>query len=138
MSLSATIAQTWLTAKNSGCWKMVHCILAAFLVAATAQFVSDNYQPPTLLMALLFGIAFASRKVLSVTLLSTVAIIVYPILITSLDLSMVDAGVFLGGKIHDVAQFVGAGFSVSHETGEIATIVILLGVSMLTPIILII
>ena len=76
--------------------------------------------------------------VLSVTLLSTVAMIVYPIVVTNLDLSMVRAGVFLGGTIHDVAQVVGAGFSVSDETGEIATLVKLLRVSMLAPIVLVI
>ena len=32
------------------------CIVAV-LVAAAAQFVSDNYQAPTMLIALLFGIA---------------------------------------------------------------------------------
>ncbi|MCD1636459.1 putative sulfate exporter family transporter [Martelella mediterranea] len=217
-------------------------IFAATLVAGAAQFVSDNYQAPTMLMALLFGIAmnflseesasapgiqFASRTilrsgvallgarisvdifallgvwtillvvlgvgatilfatliasslrqgprfailtggavavcgasaamaiaaclpkdersennliftVLSVTLLSTVAMIVYPILIQYFDLSMIETGVFLGGTIHDVAQVVGAGFSVSEETGEIATLVKLLRVSMLAPIVLVI
>ena len=33
------------------------------------------------------------------------------------------AGVFLGGTIHDVAQVVGAGFSISPEAGETATLV---------------
>lgn len=75
--------------------------------------------------------------VLSVTLLSTLAMIVYPIVVNSLDLSMVEAGVFLGGTIHDVAQVIGAGFSVSDETGKIATLVKLLRVSMLAPIVLI-
>jgi uncharacterized membrane protein YadS len=72
--------------------------------------------------------------VLSVTLLSTLAMIVYPILVTRLDLSMVEAGVFLGGTIHDV----GAEFLVSEETGEITTMVKLLRVGMQAPIVLII
>lgn len=222
--------------------KLFPGVLAAFLVAVAAQFVSDNYGAPTMLMALLFGIAmnfmseddaaapgiaFASRTVLragvallgaristdiifvlggwtillivcavgatilfavliapclkqgprfailtggavavcgasaamaiavllpkdersennliftvlSVTLLSTLAMIAYPVLVTKLDLSMVEAGVFLGGTIHDVAQVVGAGFSVSDKTGEIATLVKLLRVSLLAPIVLII
>ena len=44
------------------------------------------------------------------------------------------AGIFLGGTIHDVAQVVGAGYSVSPETGDTATIVKLLRVAMLLPV----
>jgi len=46
--------------------------------------------------------------------------------------------VFLGGTIHDVAQVVGAGFSVSNETGEVATLVKLIRVTMLAPVVLVI
>ena len=45
------------------------------------------------------------------------------------------AGVFLGGTIHDVAQVIGAGYSVSDETGDTATFIKLLRVSMLVPIV---
>jgi uncharacterized membrane protein YadS len=44
--------------------------------------------------------------------------------------------VFLGGTIHDVAQVVGAGFSVSEETGTIATFTKLVRVAMLLPVVL--
>src|SRR5690606_33983478 len=47
------------------------------------------------------------------------------------------AGVSLGGTIHDVAQVVGAGFSVSEETGETATLVKLIRVTLLAPVVLI-
>ena len=43
----------------------------------------------------------------------------------------------MGGTIHDVAQVVGAGFSISEETGEIATVVKLMRVSLLAPVVLI-
>lgn len=76
--------------------------------------------------------------VLSVTVLSTIAMIVYPILADSLNFSPVVAGVFLGGTIHDVAQVVGAGFSISEETGEVATLVKLIRVAMLAPVVLIV
>ncbi len=76
--------------------------------------------------------------VLSVTVLSTVAMIVYPILSEILDFSDEVAGVFLGGTIHDVAQVVGAGFSVSDQTGEVATLVKLIRVAMLAPVVLVI
>ena len=75
--------------------------------------------------------------VLSVTILSTIAMIVYPIITTALELDDLAAGVFLGGTIHDVAQVVGAGFSVSNETGETATLVKLIRVTMLAPVVLV-
>ncbi len=75
--------------------------------------------------------------VLSVTLLSTIAMIAYPIVTQSLELDHLATGVFLGGTIHDVAQVVGAGFSVSDETGETATLVKLIRVTMLAPVVLV-
>jgi uncharacterized integral membrane protein (TIGR00698 family) len=43
--------------------------------------------------------------------------------------------VFLGATIHDVAQVVGAGYSMSTETGDTATVVKLMRVAMLLPVI---
>lgn len=76
--------------------------------------------------------------VLAVTVLSTVAMIVYPILTEIFDFNSEYSGVFLGGTIHDVAQVVGAGFSVSDQTGEVATLVKLIRVAMLAPVVLVI
>ena len=75
--------------------------------------------------------------VLSVTVLSTLAMIAYPIITQYLRLDHLATGVFLGGTIHDVAQVVGAGFSVSDETGETATLVKLIRVTMLAPVVLV-
>lgn len=75
--------------------------------------------------------------VLSVTVLGTVAMIFYPIVAQQLGLDGLATGVFLGGTIHDVAQVVGAGFSVSEETGDAATLVKLIRVTMLAPVVLI-
>ncbi len=75
--------------------------------------------------------------VLSVTVLSTIAMIAYPIITQSLELDHTASGVFLGATIHDVAQVVGAGFSVSQEVGETATLVKLIRVSMLAPVVLV-
>ena len=75
----------------------------------------------------------ASFTVIGVTALSTLAMILYPILVASLGLDHRAAGVFLGGTIHDVAQVVGAGYTLSQETGDTATIVKLLRVAMLLP-----
>jgi uncharacterized integral membrane protein (TIGR00698 family) len=73
--------------------------------------------------------------VVTVTLLSTIAMITYPLLVGALGFDHIHAGVFLGGTIHDVAQVVGAGYSISPETGNVATYVKLLRVSMLLPVV---
>ncbi|MFD2741705.1 YeiH family protein, partial [Sulfitobacter aestuarii] len=65
------------------------------------------------------------------------AMIAYPVITQMLDLDDRATGVFLGGTIHDVAQVVGAGFSVSNETGETATLVKLIRVTMLAPVVLV-
>ncbi len=74
--------------------------------------------------------------VLSVTVLSTIAMVLYPMISQAFGFTARDSGVFLGGTIHDVAQVVGAGFSISPETGETATLVKLIRVSMLAPVVL--
>jgi uncharacterized integral membrane protein (TIGR00698 family) len=75
--------------------------------------------------------------VIGVSVLSTAAMVVYPVVVKSLGLDDVQAGVFLGGTIHDVAQVVGAGYSVSREAGDAATFVKLMRVAMLLPVILV-
>lgn len=74
--------------------------------------------------------------VAGVTVLSTVAMVFYPILATALGLGSSQAGIFLGGTIHDVAQVVGAGYSMSHEVGDVAVLTKMLRVAMLLPVVL--
>lgn len=74
--------------------------------------------------------------VLGVTLLSTMAMILYPAIAAWLGLSDHQAGIFIGGTVHDVAQVIGAGFSISPEVGETATLVKLIRVSLLAPVVL--
>ena len=76
--------------------------------------------------------------VLGVTVLSTVAMIAYPIAVETLELGEVAAGVFLGGTIHDVAQVVGAGYSMSDQVGDTATMIKLFRVAMLAPVVLLV
>ncbi len=73
--------------------------------------------------------------VVGVSALSTLAMIAYPMVANAFGLDARAAGVFLGGTIHDVAQVVGAGYSMSQETGDVATFVKLLRVAMLLPVI---
>jgi uncharacterized integral membrane protein (TIGR00698 family) len=73
--------------------------------------------------------------VVGVSALSTVAMIGYPMLAHWFGLDDRTAGVFLGATIHDVAQVVGAGYSISKEAGDVATFVKLTRVAMLLPVI---
>jgi uncharacterized integral membrane protein (TIGR00698 family) len=73
-----------------------------------------------------------------VTALSTLAMIVYPIIVELLHLDAHQAGVFLGGTIHDVAQVVGAGYSISPAVGDAAVVTKMLRVAMLLPVVMVI
>ncbi len=74
--------------------------------------------------------------VVGVTTLSTIAMVLYPVLAAALGFTHQTAGIFLGATIHDVAQVVGAGYSLSQETGDTATIVKLFRVALLLPAVL--
>ncbi len=74
--------------------------------------------------------------VIAVTTLSTLAMVLYPPLFQLLGLAELQQGFLIGATIHDVAQVVGAGFSVSDRAGEMATITKLFRVAML-PVVLI-
>ena len=76
--------------------------------------------------------------IVGVTGLSTVAMIGYPLISELLAFSDKEAGIFLGATIHDVAQVVGAGYMISPEAGETATIVKLMRVAFLAPVVLLI
>ncbi|MDO8388105.1 MAG: putative sulfate exporter family transporter [Polaromonas sp.] len=80
------------------------------------------------------------RETLSVvvlaTLLSTVAMLAYPLLATLLQLPPALAGLFIGGSIHDVAQVVVAGYALGHEAGDAASVVKLLRVSLLALVVM--
>ncbi|MEM5471363.1 putative sulfate exporter family transporter [Hoeflea sp. AS60] len=75
--------------------------------------------------------------VVAVTTLSTIAMIIYPVLFGLAGLSDAQSGFLIGATVHDVAQVVGAGYSISTEAGDTATIVKLLRVTLL-PVVLII
>ncbi len=69
------------------------------------------------------------------TALSTVAMILYPVLAQVLGFEGRADGVFLGATIHDVAQVVAASYSLPGGAVESATIVKLLRVAMLVPVV---
>jgi uncharacterized integral membrane protein (TIGR00698 family) len=73
--------------------------------------------------------------VIGVSTLSTLAMVLYPLITKALGMGAVPSGFFIGGTVHDVAQVVGAGYSLSHEAGDTATLVKLMRVAMLLPVI---
>lgn len=77
------------------------------------------------------GERFTLMAVVTVTVLSTIAMVLYPLVAKLLQLPPELAGIFIGGTIHDVAQVVGAGYMLSHQTGDVATVVKLFRVSLL-------
>ena len=81
---------------------------------------------------------FTLMVVVTVTVLSTLAMVIYPLAARLLHLPPELAGLFLGGTIHDVAQVVGAGYMLSPETGDYATIVKLFRVSMLAVVVVVV
>lgn len=76
--------------------------------------------------------------VVAVTTLSTIAMVLYPLVAHAIGLDAHASGIFLGATIHDVAQVVGAGYSVSTEAGDTATIVKLFRVALLLPVVLLV
>lgn len=73
--------------------------------------------------------------VIAVTTFGTIAMILHPLITSLIGLDEIDAGFFLGGTIHDVAQVVGAGYSVSETAGDFATFTKMLRVAMLLPVV---
>lgn len=96
---------------------------AAFAIAAVMPQTEENDK-------------FTLLTVVGVTTLSTIAMIVYPLIVKFAGLDPTAAGIFLGGTIHDVAQVVGAGYLMSPHTGDIATVVKLTRVACLVPIVM--
>ena len=74
--------------------------------------------------------------VIAVNALATLAMVAYPPLCLLLGFDPLATGVMLGGTIHDVAQVVGAGYSVSEFAGNSAVIVKLFRVFLLLPVVL--
>jgi uncharacterized integral membrane protein (TIGR00698 family) len=73
--------------------------------------------------------------IIGVSTLSTIAMILYPLISELFRFDDHHAGVFIGATVHDVAQVVGAGYAISPEAGDTATVVKLMRVAMLLPVI---
>lgn len=81
---------------------------------------------------------FTLLAVVGVTVLSTLSMVLYPFVLKAMGLPVAQAGIFLGGTIHDVAQVVAAGMILGPEVGDTATVVKLFRVMLLMPVVLLI
>lgn len=100
---------------------------AALAIAAVLPRAADG-ETPTEQHALVV--------VVMATLLSTAAMVAYPLIAHHCGLSASGAGLFIGGSIHDVAQVVVAGYAISPAAGDAASLVKLLRVSLLAVVVL--
>ncbi len=76
--------------------------------------------------------------VVAVTILSTTAMILYPLLAHAQGLSADHAGFLFGATIHDVAQVVAAGQIYSDDAGLVATYTKLFRVALLLPAVMVV
>ncbi len=102
------------------------CGASAALATATVLPAYKNKQADT---------AFV---IVAVNALSTVAMLLYPVVCVWLDFDERATGLLLGGTIHDVAQVVGSGYSVSDNVGDSAVIVKMFRVFLLLPVVLVV
>jgi uncharacterized integral membrane protein (TIGR00698 family) len=101
------------------------CGISATLALSATMPPSKEVEEMTLLTAI--GIAA----------FSTVAMVLYPVLVVALSLTQAEAGLFLGGAIHDVAQVVGAGYIISPDVADSATLAKMFRVAMLMPLVIV-
>tara|TARA_R110001592_G_scaffold29350_15_gene106712 strand:- start:1774 stop:2847 length:1074 start_codon:yes stop_codon:yes gene_type:complete len=97
------------------------CGASAALAISSVLPKSDSLEQNTLL------------AVLGVTAMGTLAMIVYPVIIGFLGYDDHQAGLLIGGAIHDVSQVVGAGYSISTEAGDTAILIKLMRIFLLIP-----
>lgn len=110
---------------------------AVGICGASAALAVSSVLPPTR-----ENEGFTLLAVVGVTLMSTLAMVAYPLLAEAVGLTPAQAGVFFGATIHDVAQVVAAGMMLASAGGvgaaESATIVKLFRVMLLMPVVVIV
>jgi uncharacterized integral membrane protein (TIGR00698 family) len=115
-------AEGWLTGAACG----ICGASAALAVSSVLPSTQENKKAAALVVA-------------GVTFLSTCAMFIYPLLARSLSFDSTQAGIFLGGAIHDVAQVIASSSLLSANMQahamETATVVKLARVLMLLPVV---
>ena len=98
-------------------------ICGASAAIALASGMDKRKVPADLLVAVL----------VTVTVLSTLAMFFYPLVAEYLRLDSRQSGILIGASIHDVAQVVGAGYAVSQGSGDTAVVIKMLRILLLIP-----
>ncbi len=110
-------------------------ICGSSAAAAIGSAMVDNNKKPQSDNALSNNNSWVEKNtlfaIICANLLSSSALILYPVLAKSLGLNQFQTGVFLGMSIHNVGQVIGAASVVSDYTTNVATVVKLMRVSML-------
>lgn len=127
LGLARLMRQPWALGMLAGVATAICGAAAALAIAAVLPRAREGETPVE---------RHALVVVVMATLLSTLAMLAYPLLARQLQLPPGAAGLFIGGSIHDVAQVVVAGYAVSPAAGDAALIVKLLRVSLLVIVVL--
>lgn len=135
ISIPATILLGWLLAKLVGANSSFGILTgsAVAICGASAALAVSAVLPPSPDKE-----RDTSFTVMAITALSTLAMITYPIIFTYMGIPLAKQGILIGATIHDVAQVVGAGFSISEEAGNLATYVKLFRVCLLPVVVIVI
>lgn len=133
ISIPATIMLGWFLAKLMGANSSFGILTgsAVAICGASAALAVSAVLPPSKDKE-----RDTSFTVMSITALSTLAMITFPVIFTYLGIPAAKQGILIGATIHDVAQVVGAGFSVSEEAGNLATYVKLFRVCLLPVVVI--
>jgi len=99
-------------------------ICGAAAILATEAMLKPRQQDVTIAIA-------------TVVLFGTTAMFIYPLLFQFVDMSENNYGIYIGSTVHEVAQAVAAGQSISNESMQSAVVVKLIRVMLLAPFILI-
>ena len=94
-----------------------------------------------LALAALLGEKRINQVQLTITLVciaaaSALAMSLYPPITAALGFTDKQAGFVVGAAVHDVAQAIGGGFSISPEAGNVATVIKLSRVALLAPVLM--
>ncbi len=107
-------------------------------VATAVCGASAALAPATVVPAYRGKSADVAFTVIAMNVLATVAMLAYPLICVWLDFNPTQTGIMLGATIHDVAQVVGAGQSISDDVANTAVIVKLFRVFLLLPAVLVV
>ncbi len=109
----------------SGCSVGICGASAAMAVAAALPPTKENEN-------------FTLLAIIGVTILSTIAMVLYPLIVSLAGLDPRQAGFFLGASIHDVAQVVAAGMMIGRDAADTAAIVKLFRIALLAPVVMLV